>query len=66
MVDLSKRQVEVLTLKANGYTAIQVAEMLRISRKTVEVHLKFARAKLGTRSTESAIAVATKDGLIKP
>lgn len=55
---------KVLTLKANGYQAKQIADELDINRRTVEYHLRNARICLGAKNTCNAIAIAMRDGFI--
>ena len=45
--DLTKREVEIVTLLANDFNNPQIAEMLFISRYTVEQHRKNINKKLG-------------------
>lgn len=47
---LTQREVEVVILLANGYNNPQIANMLFISRFTVEQHRKNINKKLGTHS----------------
>ena len=47
---LSKRELEVACLAAEGLTARQIAEQLFISQRTVETHLTSVYAKLGVES----------------
>jgi DNA-binding NarL/FixJ family response regulator len=55
---LSPREVEVLQLVADGISTRQVGLKLGISYTTVRTHLRSISAKLGARSTLSAVATA--------
>lgn len=52
---LSRRELEVATLVARGYTNLQIAEALVISVRTVETHLSHIFAKLGVTSRASVV-----------
>ncbi len=57
-VELSKRELEVLTLIADGYTNLEIAEKLFTSKRTVEGHRQNLIDKTGTRNTASLIRFA--------
>jgi pimeloyl-ACP methyl ester carboxylesterase/DNA-binding CsgD family transcriptional regulator len=61
---LSAREREVLSLVAQGMTEAQIAERLVVSPHTVHRHMANIRAKLGRGSGASAVAEATRLGLI--
>lgn len=63
---LSKREREVLQWIAAGKTYMDVGEILSISDRTVEVHLRSAREKLRSLTTTQAVARAVSYGLIYP
>lgn len=63
---LSKREIEVLQWIAAGKTYGDVGEILSISDRTVEVHLRSAREKLRALTTTQAVARAIKYGFIYP
>jgi DNA-binding NarL/FixJ family response regulator len=60
---LTQREIEVLTLLADGRRSDEVAQALTISPKTVATHVQRILAKLGARTRAEAIAVAYKEGL---
>jgi DNA-binding CsgD family transcriptional regulator len=60
----SARELEVLSLTAEGNTSRQVAELIVITEHTVKSHLKHLYRKLGVRSAPQAVAVAIRKGLI--
>jgi DNA-binding CsgD family transcriptional regulator len=55
---LTARERQVLQMAMQGLTAVQVAERLHISKRTVETHLERAYSKLGVRSKRELIASA--------
>lgn len=54
---LSRREIEILELAAQGLTNSAVAEQLEIVEETVKFHFRGIREKLGTRSRADAIAL---------
>ena len=63
---LSSREVEILQWTAVGKTQQDIADILNISHRTVEVHLRSAREKLFSMTTAQAIARAISQHLIYP
>jgi len=61
---LSRREQEILRLLAEGRSSREVAEVLFISRKTVENHRTNIMAKLGLHSTMELLRYAARLGLI--
>jgi DNA-binding NarL/FixJ family response regulator len=59
---LTKRELEVLYLVADGLRADEIANRLFISKKTVGTHLENMRRKLGVRSQAQAVALAYGSG----
>jgi DNA-binding CsgD family transcriptional regulator len=64
-VPLSPREVSCLAYSAHGYTGRQIATVLDISERTVEVYFASSRSKLGTPNRHAAIAKAIDEGIIK-
>ncbi|MDQ0382241.1 response regulator [Amycolatopsis thermophila] len=64
--ELSRREIEVLTLIARGGTNRDAAAKLFISEATVKTHLLHAYAKLGVNDRAAAVATALRLGLIDP
>jgi DNA-binding NarL/FixJ family response regulator len=62
--DLTKRELEVLELVAEGRTNKEVAESLFISVKTVETHKSHILEKLGLKNTAELVIYAIKHKLI--
>jgi DNA-binding NarL/FixJ family response regulator len=63
-LDLSKREVEVLTLIAEGYTNQEIAEKLFTSKRTVEGHRQNLIDKTGSRNTAALIRFAIINNII--
>ncbi len=63
---LSQREVEVLQWVAAGKQQQDIGDILSISPRTVEVHLRSAREKLGALTTFQAIGRAIALGVIFP
>jgi predicted ATPase/DNA-binding CsgD family transcriptional regulator len=61
---LSRRELEVLRLLAEGYSNPQIAERLFISHRTVDEHMRSILAKLGVESRTAAVAHAIRHGLV--
>lgn len=62
---LSQREIEVLTLVADGLSNQQISRQLFLSQATVKSHLVHIFTKLGVDSRTSAVATATSRGLIR-
>jgi DNA-binding CsgD family transcriptional regulator len=63
---LSRRELEVLGLIAQGRTNREIGDRLFISQKTVGVHVGNILAKLGVSGRVEAAAVAIRLGLETP
>lgn len=61
---LTERELEVLSVAAEGLTARQIAERLGVRERTVTTHLARIYRKLGVRSRLAAIRVAAASGLV--
>ena len=61
---LTARELEVLRLLDQELSNPQIAERLVVSRRTVDAHLRSIYDKLGVKSRDAAIRVATEQGLI--
>ena len=64
VIELSKRETEILLLIAEGYTNNEIAEKLFTSRRTVEGHRQNLLEKTGTRNTATLIRFAVRSGII--
>jgi len=63
---LTSRELELLSLLAQGKTNQEIAEDLLISRATVKVHVQHIIAKLEVSDRTQAIVRAFKLGLVRP
>lgn len=62
--DLSKREIEVLKLIAEGLTAAQIADKLFTSRRTIESHRQNLLEKTLSKNTAALIRYASNAGLL--
>lgn len=62
---LSGRELEVLQLVADGLGNRQIAATLFLSQATVKSHLAHIYTKLDVDSRTAAVAIATRDGLLR-
>jgi PAS domain S-box-containing protein len=63
---LTPRQNEVLHLIAEGHSTMQIADILSISVETTRNHVRRMLRALDTHSRVEALAVAHRDGLLRP
>lgn len=63
---LTRRELEVLRLLADGLDQRQIAAELVISAKTVGTHIERILGKLGVHSRAQAVALAYRDELLSP
>lgn len=63
---LSSREVEVLQWVADGKSQQDIGDILSISHRTVEVHLRSGREKLGALTSAQAVGRAIGLGLVHP
>jgi DNA-binding NarL/FixJ family response regulator len=61
---LTPRELEVLTLLAEGLTQLEIAGRLVITSKTVATHIERILGKLGVRSRAQAVAFAYRETLV--
>ena len=62
---LTPRELDVVKLIAEAYTNRQIAEILKVSEKTVESHRGNVLAKLGMRDRVELVRYAIRRGLIE-
>lgn len=62
--ELTKREMEILTLVAQSYTSKQIAQMLHISFDTVSTHRKHIYRKTNTSSVAEIVQMALRKGWI--
>lgn len=63
-VKLTKREVQVLSLIAQGFSSKEAAERLVVSKRTVDFHLANVYDKLQVNNRVQAFRAATRMGLI--
>ena len=63
---LSDREIEALTWVARGKTSAQIADLLGLSKRTVDFHLDSARIKLDATTRTQAAIKAALGKLIEP
>jgi two-component system response regulator DegU len=59
-----ERELEILKLFCNGFTAIEIAEKVFFSVKTVEAYRSKLLAKTGTKNTVSLVLYAIKNKIV--
>lgn len=60
LVQLNDREVETLTWVARGKTSAEIAQILGLTKRTVDFHIDNARTKLGVATrTEAAVKAVT-------
>jgi DNA-binding NarL/FixJ family response regulator len=62
--ELTAREREVLTLVAEGNSNQEIADLLRLSRKTVEVHRRNLMLKLDIHRAADLVKHAIREGLV--
>ncbi len=65
-VSLSKRELQVIRLIAEGFTNPQISEKLFVSPHTVTTHRRNILQKLGVNNTASVVLYAVQAGLVSP
>src|SRR5271169_1010508 len=66
LVDLNVREVEALPWVARGKTSAEIAQILGLSKRTIDFHIDNARSKLGAATRTQAVMKAADGGLIEP
>ncbi len=63
-VKLTPTEVKVLSLIAQGHSSKSVAELLTVSKRTVDFHLANIYEKLQVKNRVQALRAASRQGLI--
>ncbi len=63
---LNDREIEVLTWVARGKTSVEIADLIGLTKRTVDFHLDNARVKLGAATRTEAAIKAAIGKLIEP
>jgi len=66
LVQLNDREVETLTWVARGKTSAEIAQILGVTKRTVDFHIDNARTKLGAATRTQAVIKAATGRLIEP
>jgi DNA-binding response OmpR family regulator len=66
LVELNDREVETLTWVARGKTSAEIAQILGLTKRTVDFHIDNARTKLGAATRTQAVIKAATGRLIDP
>jgi DNA-binding CsgD family transcriptional regulator len=62
---LTTREIEVLGWVARGKPAREIAEILQITKRTVNAHVHSAIRKIGAVNRNNAIAIAIRDRIVE-
>lgn len=62
--DLTRREIEVLRLVAEGYSNSQIAGLIHLAEGTVKNHISSVLAKLGARDRTNAVLRAIREGML--
>lgn len=65
-ISLSEREIEVITMIAEGLTNIEISDKLFLSKHTVNTHRKNIMAKLGVKNTAGIVMFAVKQKYTTP
>jgi ATP/maltotriose-dependent transcriptional regulator MalT len=65
-VELTGRELAVLTLLADSYTAAHIAHCLGVSQRTIHKHLEHVYRKLDVPDRLSAVRQGEALGLVRP
>lgn len=65
-INISDREIEIITLIAEGYSNKEVADKLFLSTHTVTTHRKNIMNKLGVNNTAGLVLYAVRENLVSP
>jgi DNA-binding NarL/FixJ family response regulator len=65
-ITISEREIEIITLIAEGFTNIEISERLFISKHTVNTHRKNIMAKIGVKNTAGIVIYAVRENYVTP
>jgi len=65
-IRLNDREIECLTWVARGKTSTEIAQILDLTKRTVDFHIDNARGKLGATTRTEAVIKAATGRLIEP
>ena len=61
---ITRRELDVLELVAEGCSTAEIAKALWITEDTVRTHVKRMNVRLGARSRSHAVAIGFREGLL--
>jgi DNA-binding response OmpR family regulator len=64
--ELNEREVEILTWVARGKTSVEIAQIIGLTKRTIDFHIDNAREKLGAATRTEAVIKAAGGRLIEP
>ncbi len=64
VLELTTKELEILTLVVQGLTSSEIAEMLLTSNRTVETQRRSVMKKIGVRNTAELVSYAIKNNLV--
>ena len=64
--ELNDREVEILTWVARGKTSAEIAQIIGLTKRTIDFHIDNARTKLGAATRTEAVIKAASGRLIEP
>jgi DNA-binding NarL/FixJ family response regulator len=62
---LTKRQLQILQMLADGHSATSAARQFDLSEETVKTHMKNTLARLGAKNRTHAVAIALRECLVE-
>lgn len=65
-MNISEREMEIITLIAEGYSNKEVADKLFLSTHTITTHRKNIMSKLGVNNTAGLVLFAVRENLVSP
>ena len=65
-MNISDREIEIITLIAEGFSNKEVADKLFLSTHTVTTHRKNIMNKLGVNNTAGLVLFAVRENLVSP
>jgi DNA-binding CsgD family transcriptional regulator len=61
---VTRRELEVLALVADGLSTREIAKQLWITEETVKTHIRRLHDRLGARTRAHAVAIAFRKGIL--
>jgi DNA-binding CsgD family transcriptional regulator len=63
---VTRRELEVLELVADGMSTREIAQRLWVTDETVKTHVRRLHDRLGARTRAHAVAIAFRSGILRP